>query len=154
MTMLINKSIEEGKVPLILKKAIIIPLYKKGPSNICGNYKPVSLLPSLSKILEKAICHQLTFYLDKSMLLCKNQHGFRRQNQTTHVVQNLLNTITENSTNDTVTIAIYIDLSKAFDYLQYDQLFVKMKALGFEERTLNWFHMACSASLSPFSGDL
>ena len=57
MTMLINKSIEEGKVPLILKKEIIIPLYKKGPSNICGNYKPVSLLPSLSKNLEKAICH-------------------------------------------------------------------------------------------------
>ena len=64
MTMLINKSIEEGKVLLILKKARIIPLYKKGPSNICGNYRPVSLLPSLSKILEKAICHQLRFYLD------------------------------------------------------------------------------------------
>ena len=76
MTMLINKSIEEGKVPSILKKARIIPLYKKGPSYISGNYRPVILLPSLSKILEMAICHQLTFYLDKSMLLCKNQHRF------------------------------------------------------------------------------
>ena len=60
------------------------------------------------------------------MSLCKNQHGFRRQNQTTHVVQNLLNTITENSTYDRVTIATYIDLSKAFNCLQYDQLFVNM----------------------------
>ena len=50
-----------------------------------------------------------------------------------------MNTITEISTNDRVTIATYIDLSKAFNCQQYDQLFVKMKALGFEERTLNWY---------------
>ena len=139
MTYIINKSIKEGRFPSIFKKARIIPLYKKGPSNICGNYRPVSLLPALSKIIEKAICQQLTFYLDKSRLLCDHQHGFRSRNQTTHVVQNLLNTITENSTQDKVTIATYIDLSKAFDCLQYNQLFVKMKALGFQDRTLNWF---------------
>ena len=70
------------------------------------------------------------------MLLCQNQHEFRRQKETTHVVQNLLDTITEIATKDKVTIATYIDLSKAFDCLQYDQLFVKMRALGYHEM---WF---------------
>ena len=77
MTIIINKSIEEGRVPTIHKKARIIPLYKKGQSNVFGNYRPVSLLPALSKILEKAICKQLTHYLEKYNILCPNQCGFR-----------------------------------------------------------------------------
>ena len=139
MTIIINKSIAEGKVPAIHKKARIIPLYKKGQSNVFGNYRPVSLLPSLSKILEKAICKQLTHYLEKYNILCPNQYGFRAKNQTTHVVHSMLNTIASNAINNQCTIAAYIDLSKAFDCLQYDKLFKKMECIGFEERTLNWF---------------
>ena len=73
------------------------------------------------------------------MSLCQNLHGFHKQNQTTNVVQNVLNTITENATKDRITIATYIDFSKAFDCLQYDQIFVQMRTLGLKERTLNWF---------------
>ena len=58
MMYIINKSIDSGKVPDIYKIARVVPLYKKGAHDICGNYRPVSLLPSLSKILEKAICKQ------------------------------------------------------------------------------------------------
>ena len=139
MTIIINKSIAEGKVPAIHKKARIIPLYKKGQSNVFGNYRPVSLLPSLSKILEKAICKQLTHYLEKYNILCPNQFGFRAKNQTTHVVHSMLNTIASNAINNQCTIAAYIDLSKAFDCLQYDKLFKKMECIGFDERTLSWF---------------
>ena len=59
MTLVINKSIQEHFVPSTYKKAKIVPLFKKGAHNICGNYRTVSLLPSLSKILEKAICKKL-----------------------------------------------------------------------------------------------
>ena len=78
-------------------------------------------------------------YLADNVLLCNNQFGFREKNQTSHVVHSMINHIAENATNGKVTIATFIDLSKAFDCLQYPQLFSKMKALGFTESTLNWF---------------
>ena len=139
MCIIVNKSISEGIVPSIYKKARIIPLNKKGPTNDCGNYRPVSLLPSLSKILEKAVCQQMMFYLNKNQLLCKDQFGFRRRNQTSHVLQSMLNSIVESSRKNEVTIGTFIDLSKAFDCLQYSQLFNKMESLGFTEGTLKWF---------------
>ena len=156
MTCIVNKSISEGKVPSIYKLARIVPLYKKGPTNDCGNYRPVSLLPSLSKILEKAICRQLMLYLHKTQLLCEDQFGFRKRNQTSHVLQSLLNTVSRNAKKDEVTIATYIDLSKAFDCLQYDRLFTKMSSLGFTERTLNWFksYLSGRKQCTDFMGDV
>ena len=122
-----------------IKKARIVPLYKKGPANICGNYRPVSLLPSLSKILEKAICKQLMQHLYRADLLCQDQFGFRPRSQTSHVVHKLLNVITDNSIKNEVTLATFLDLSKAFDCLQYDKLFHKLRILGMDEGTLKWF---------------
>ena len=139
MTLIVNKSIREGCVPAIYKLARIVPLYKKGPTDEWGNYRPVSLLPSLSKILEKAICAQMMLYLSKNNLICDDQFGFRRRSQTTHVVQSMLNTIYKAAIQEQVTVATYIDLSKAFDCLQYNQLFTKMKSLGFKDRTMRWF---------------
>ena len=78
MAYIVNKSIEKGVVPSIYKLARIVQLYKKGPTNDCGNYRPVSLLPSLSKISEKAICRQVMLYLHKTQLLCGDQFGFRK----------------------------------------------------------------------------
>ena len=70
MTMVINKSIMEHRVPTLYKKAKIVPLFKKGAANDCGNYRPVSLLPALSKILEKAVYNQLMQHLYRTNLLC------------------------------------------------------------------------------------
>ena len=126
-------------MPHKFKIARIIPLYKKGAANECGNYRPVSLLSALSKILEKAICMQLMYYLETDRFLCNDQYGFRPKSQTTHVVHKLLNIIQANSIKDEVTIVTFLDLSKAFDCLQYDKLFFKMEKLGFESHTIEWF---------------
>ena len=83
---IINKSIESSMVPKLYKKARIIPLYKKGKADECGNYRPVSLLPALLKILEKAICSQLMNYLQTYNKLCSSQYDFRPKCQTSHVV--------------------------------------------------------------------
>ena len=139
MTLVINKSIKECYVPQTYKKAKIVPLYKKGAANECGNYRPVSLLSALSKILEKAICRQLMIYLSVQKVLCPTQFGFRPANQTSHVVHKLLNDITENTINNETTIATYLDLSKAFDCLQYDKLFYKLEKIGLEKEPLQWF---------------
>ena len=124
-------------MPHIFKKVKIVPLYKKGPTNECGNYRPVSLLPSLSKILEKALCSQLMIYLETNQLLCASPFGFCRGSQTTHVVQSMPNIITKHTIDNTVTVVMYyIDLSKAFDCLQYDHLFTKKTLLVFTEKNL------------------
>ena len=139
MTKIINLSMTTGKVPAHFKKALIKPLYKKGAANQRGNYRPVSLLPSLSKILEKAVCQQLNAYMEKNQTLCQSQYGFRVKNQTTHVVHNLLNFLTEKSIRNETCIATFIDLSKAFDCLQYDKLFLKLKRIGLHDNTTRWF---------------
>ena len=76
MTLVINKSIEEQIVPTAYKKAKIVPLFKKGAANECGNYRPVSLLSALSKILEKAICKQFMIQLGNNNSICPDQFGF------------------------------------------------------------------------------
>jgi hypothetical protein len=139
MTIIVNMSIDQSQVPSLHKKAKIVPLYKKGNKQETGNYRPVSLLPSLSKILEKAICQQVMHFLNHNQLLCPNQFGFRTRNQTTHVVHSLLNTVAENAINNQCTIATFIDLSKAFDCLQYDKLYKKMEGLNFSDKTIDWF---------------
>ena len=71
--------------------------------------------------------------------LCPDQFGFRYQSQTSHVVHKLLNEVSNSSITDKVTIATFIDLSKAFNCLQYDKLFYKLNALGLTFEALNWF---------------
>ena len=137
MTVIINKSMRKSKVPLLYKQTRIIPLYKNRAANECGNYRPVSLLSALSKILEKAVCSQLMHYLNNSSILCDNQYGFRPKNQTTHAVQHIMNVITTASTQDKVTIATHIVLSNAFACLQFDKLFNKFHHIGITEATFN-----------------
>jgi hypothetical protein len=139
MTMIINESLKEGEVPLAFKTAVIKPLYKKGPSNELGNYRPVSLLSALSKILEKAVCAQLNNWLYKEGLYCPTQYGFRPKSSTVHAVQDLMNQVAENAALNQSTVATFIDLSKAFDCLQYDKLFGKLDNLGVRNKELSWF---------------
>ena len=130
---------QEGVVTDNYKISRISPLYKKGASNECDNYRPVSLLPSLFKILEKAICKQLMNYINTHNLICDHQHGFRPKNQTTHVIQNMMNFRTTAATKNEVVIATYIDLSKAFDCLQYDKLFRKLESLYLTPKVVDWY---------------
>ena len=139
MSIIINKSIKTGYVPTAFKVARIIPLYKKNAPDQCGNYRPVSLLSALSKILEKVVCHQMMLFMKDNRLICDKQFGFREKNQTIHVIQYMMNYVSANATKNQPVISTFIDLSKAFDCLQYDKLFKKMQYLGFANHTINWF---------------
>ena len=74
---IINKSITVGKFPQQWKEAAVLPVLKKGSSQLLNNYRPVSCLPAASKLLEIVVCSQLSDYLEANNLLPKNQHGFR-----------------------------------------------------------------------------
>ena len=79
MTIIINQMLHSGIFPGTLK---VIPLYKKDDKQLFSNYRPISLLPSISKIFEKVILLQLTEYLDKNNILHQNQYGFRKNHST------------------------------------------------------------------------
>ena len=77
LVFIINKSFQEGTFPDHLKIARIVPISKKGDNSLPKNYRPISILPSLSKIFEKVIAIRLTNYLSKHSILTSSQYGFR-----------------------------------------------------------------------------
>ena len=82
LTKIINQSIKEGKFPENWKKAIVTPILKKGSTKDKNNYRPVSCLMVLSKVLEKIVCSQITDFMEQNDLLPENQHGFREHRST------------------------------------------------------------------------
>jgi len=86
---IINHSIDCGKIPTQLKVAKVSPLYKKGSVNECGNYRPISILPIFSKVMEKLINQQILANLENNNLLIRNQFGFRHNRGTSDAISNL-----------------------------------------------------------------
>ena len=79
-----------GVFPDLLKNSKVIPIYKKEDDTIFSNYRPISLLPSISKIFEKAILEQLATYLDSNNLIHKHQYGFRKNHSTEYASLHLV----------------------------------------------------------------
>ena len=136
LTELYNLSLTLGKVPKAWKCANVVPIFKKGNSNIVKNYRPVSLLPVISKVLEKLIHNTIIQNLIPKITL--KQHGFMPTRST---VTQLLATFLEVNTNlDTGrrTDIIYFDLAKAFDSVPHKLLIHKLKKFGFNGSLLLW----------------
>jgi hypothetical protein len=86
-----NKSLLHGTVPSKLKIAKVVPVFKCGDAQDMNNYRPISLLCSFSKILEKIVFIRLMDYLDTNNILSCNQYGFRPKHSTYHPMLNLTN---------------------------------------------------------------
>ena len=139
ITYLINKSILDGKVPALWKIAKIIPLHKKGDKSNPDNYRPISLLPCISKILEKIIQIQLTKFLDVNKILVKEQSGFRARHSTTTALMRVTDDWLKAMDNGQYTGAVFIDLQKAFDMVNHELLLLKLSGLGIAGKSLEWF---------------
>jgi hypothetical protein len=136
ITNIINLSIKQGIFPETLKIAKIVPLFKSGEKNEANNYRPISLLPVLSKLYEKSIYSQLSEYFEEHFLT-KYQYGFRSKRETSHCILNYLNNIYANSASKWH-VAIFIDLRKAFDTVPHDILLHKLKYYGLDEIAIKW----------------
>lgn len=138
LTYIFNISISTGKCPNSLKIAKVIPIFKKDDPSLLTNYRPISILPSISKILEKIVHKRLYIFLNINNLLVPNQFGFRKKYSTDYAIVQLLNKVTECFANKEHLIGIFMDLSKAFDTIDHDILIYKLKRYGIQGIALSW----------------
>jgi hypothetical protein len=82
LTHIVNLSIESGIVPDQMKIARVVPIYKSGPNNLFSNYRPISVLPIFSKLLERTVCNRIMDFINKNEVLFNNQYGFRKKHST------------------------------------------------------------------------
>ena len=122
--------IETGVFPTSLKIAKTIPLYKKGDPHMPSNYRPISLLPTISKIFERVIYNQLYDHFIKNNLLSEQQYGFRANHSTELSAIRLVDHINHEMDKNHTPCSIYFDLSKAFDTLDFEILLFKLRFYG------------------------
>ena len=135
-----NCSLLTGVVPTQLKIAKVIPIFKAGDCHTFNNYRPISILPSISKILEKIMYKRLFNFIQRHNILCSNQFGFR-PNRSTHMAINEFYTkITEDLDNKLHSVGIFLDLSKAFDTLDHSILLRKLNSYGIRGLSNQWIH--------------
>lgn len=139
ISIIINKSITSGIFPNAFKIAKVVPIHKGKSKEEISNYRPISLLSTFSKILEKIIHKRLYAFMQINKAFYNSQYGFRNQHSTIDATTELIADITDNLENKMMTLCTYLDLSKAFDTIDHSLLIDKLEHYGIRGNCLNWF---------------
>ncbi len=135
----INLSISQGKFPSVWKSAIVVPIFKSGDPLFIDNYRPISILPTVSKIMEKLVAEQISSYLSSSSFsMHPMQFGFRAKYSTETANCFLIENIKTLLDKGGVVGAVFLDLKKAFDTVNHRILMSKLSCFNFSSHTLNW----------------
>ena len=136
---LCNRSLTDGVFPNELKLANVLPLFKSGDDMLFNNYRPVSLLCTLSKVFEKVMYSRLLSFLESQKVLIKNQFGFRRLHSSYMALMLMGDKITKALDNGDYVIGIFLDFSKAFDTVNHEILLDKLSHYGVRGNAYDWF---------------
>ena len=134
-----NLSLMTGVFPQELKVARVIPIFKSGESDLFSNYRPVSVLPIFSKILERLMYNRMLSFINKHDILYKMQFGFRSQHSPNLALIILVDKISQALENGDFVLGLFLDFSKAFDTVNHSILFKKLEFYGFRGQSLAWF---------------
>jgi Reverse transcriptase (RNA-dependent DNA polymerase)/Endonuclease/Exonuclease/phosphatase family len=135
----ISTSFLTGIIPVQLKIAKVVPIFKSGNKEDTNNYRPISLLNVFSKILEKIVGNRLSSFLESNKILSDSQFGFRKSHSTVHPLTKLLNFVAQANNSKEHVIAIFCDLRKAFDTCDHNILLDKLYKIGIRGIELSWF---------------
>lgn len=129
--------LKTGIFPSQLKIAKVMPLHKKNNKNLFENYRPISILPSISKVFERVIYNQLYEYFDINKLFFSHQYGFRKLHSTELAALELSDLITNYLDKNETPFCIFLDYSKAFDTINHTILLDKLQYYGIQNLALN-----------------
>lgn len=140
ITKLVNLSIKSSTFPDLWKVSLIRPIPKKNCVASVKDLRPISILPCLSKILEKIVCYQMIKYLEGEEILPQAQSGFRKKRSTATALIDVVDNILAAQDRGMGTILVLLDFSRAFDAINIPLLLAKMSYYGFDAKTVQWFH--------------
>ena len=161
LTHCINLSLSHGIFPDCLKTTKIIPIHKNGSTNEITNYRPISIISTFSKILEKVVYSQVITFFDKHNIISDRQYGFKKNCSTELAILDLNQYVLSNIESKYSTIGVFLDISKAFDTVRHDILLGKLCNAGIRGITNDWFRTyladrtqyvslgSCNSTLSP-----
>ena len=138
LTRLFNLCLETRTFPSLWKFGKVAALFKKGDRCDANNYRPITVLPTISKILEKAVHTQLYAYLKNNGILTSKQFGFRPKLSTGTALSHFTDNILQNMDAGSFTGAVFLDLSKAFDTVDHPLLLQKLTNIGLTTSTTQW----------------
>jgi hypothetical protein len=134
-----NISLESGTFPNKLKQCRVIPIFKSGNHLDCDNYRPISLLSSISKVLEKIVSEKLLRHLTENDLLYVHQYGFIPKKSAEHNLLHIINYVSAALNDGNFCIGVFLDLKKAFDVCSHSILLKKLSKMGINNTALRWF---------------
>ena len=136
---LFNLSLQTGIFQDKLKIARVTPLFKGGENYELANYRPISVLPCFSKIIEKIMYNRLYKYLTDNSMLYKKQFGFQERHSTEHAIVQLVDQIRNSFESKQYTLGVFVDFSKGFDIVYHKILISKLENYGIRGKNLLWF---------------
>lgn len=139
ITTLIKRSLTQGVVPEGLKVALVRPIHKGGPFKDLVNYRPISLLPAINKIMEKYVAGYLISFLKKHDIISKYQYGFMQGRGTKDALEKFSDIVNKNLDKNNKLIVTYVDYKKAFDSVSIPILISKLQDIGIRGCVLKWF---------------
>jgi hypothetical protein len=139
LTYIFNLAISSGTFPDALKKAVVHPIFKSGDRRSVDNYRPISVLSTLSKILERIMNRSLVSFLESNKTISENQFGFRKGRSTEDAISSLVEHVVKSMDAKQKCLAIFLDLSRAFDTVPIPLLLCKLEAVGVRGNVLSLF---------------